>query len=210
MRHVKEAQLVARKRGEVTVRKLLPETLAGLDLERMIFPARARMIGVPHTEGTREYLTCERGAIELEELPFVMGVLGDFTGQPVEPLAKLKDRKFVDVTPDNFDEVLASMKPHLAFTVENKLSEDPEAGKLGVDLHFESLDDFAPDQVARQVKPLREMLVGVAVVVIRNSLRFNIEGQQHRSSAEQRHVRESVRESTKCSTPNRTDGFLLF
>ena len=55
-------------------------------------------------------------------------------------------------------EVLASMKPHLAFTVENKLSEDPEAGKLGVDLHFESLDDFAPDQVARQVKPLREML----------------------------------------------------
>jgi type VI secretion system protein ImpB len=50
------------------------------------------------------------------------------------------------------------MKPHLAFTVENKLSEDPEAGKLGVDLHFESLDDFSPDQVARQVKPLREML----------------------------------------------------
>jgi type VI secretion system protein ImpB len=98
------------------------------------------------------------GAIELKELPFVMGVLGDFTGQPVEPLAKLKDRKFVDVTPDNFDEVLASMKPHLTFTVENKLSEDPDAGKLGVDLHFESLDDFAPDQVARQVKPLREML----------------------------------------------------
>jgi len=98
------------------------------------------------------------GAIELKELPFVMGVLGDFTGQPVEPLAKLKDRKFVDVNPDNFDEVLASMKPHLAFTVENKLSEDPEAGKLGGDLHFESLDDFSPDQVARQVKPLREML----------------------------------------------------
>lgn len=98
------------------------------------------------------------GAIELKELPFVMGVLGDFTGQPVEPLAKLKDRKFVEVTPDNFDEVIASMKPHLSFTVENKLSEDPEAGKLGVDLHFESLDDFAPDQVARQVKPLRDML----------------------------------------------------
>jgi type VI secretion system protein ImpB len=98
------------------------------------------------------------GAIELKELPFVMGVLGDFTGQPTEPLAKLKDRKFVDVNPDNFDEVLASMKPHLSFSVENKLSEDPEAGKLGVELQFESLDDFAPDQVARQVKPLREML----------------------------------------------------
>jgi type VI secretion system protein ImpB len=50
------------------------------------------------------------------------------------------------------------MKPHLAFTVENKLSEDPDAGKLGIDLSFESLDDFSPDQVARQVKPLREML----------------------------------------------------
>jgi len=98
------------------------------------------------------------GAIELKELPFVMGVLGDFTGQPTEPLARLKDRKFVEVTPDNFDDVLASMKPHLSFTVENKLSEDANAPKLGVDLHFKSLDDFSPDQVARQVKPLRELL----------------------------------------------------
>lgn len=98
------------------------------------------------------------GAIEMKELPFVMGVLGDFTGQPAEPLAKLKDRKFVDVTLDNFDDVLASMKPHLAFSVENKLSEDPNAGKLGVDLTFKSLDDFSPDAVARQVKPLRELL----------------------------------------------------
>ena len=98
------------------------------------------------------------GAIEVKELPFVMGVLGDFSGQPVEPLAKLKDRKFVDVTLDNFDEVIASMKPHLAFSVENKLSEDPNAGKLGVDLTFKSLDDFSPDAVARQVKPLKELL----------------------------------------------------
>ncbi len=98
------------------------------------------------------------GAIEKKDLPFVMGVLGDFTGQPVEPLAKLKERKFVEVTPDNFDDVLASMKPHLAFTVENKLSDDANAGKLGVDLNFKSLDDFSPENVARQVKPLRELL----------------------------------------------------
>src|SRR5689334_19778983 len=97
-------------------------------------------------------------AIEKKELPFVMGVLGDFTGQPEEPLARLKDRKFVEITPDNFDDVLASMKPHLAFTVENKLSEEAEPGKLGVDLRFRSLDDFAPENVARQVKPLRELL----------------------------------------------------
>lgn len=97
-------------------------------------------------------------AIEIKELPFVMGVLGDFTGQPTEPLARIKDRKFVEVNPDNFDSVLANMKPHLAFSVENKLSEDPNAGNLKVDLNFKSLDDFAPESVARQIGPLRELL----------------------------------------------------
>lgn len=98
------------------------------------------------------------GAIEMKELPFVMGVMGDFTGQPVEPLARVKDRKFVEINPDNFDTVLESMKPHLAFSVENKLSEDPEAPKLKVDLNFKSMDDFSPENVARQVGPLRELL----------------------------------------------------
>jgi len=98
------------------------------------------------------------GAIELKELPFVMGVLGDFTGQPVEALAKLKDRKFVEVNPDNFDTVLAGMKPHLAFSVDNKLSDEPDAGQLKLDLNFRSMEDFEPEQVARQVKPLRELL----------------------------------------------------
>jgi type VI secretion system protein ImpB len=97
-------------------------------------------------------------AIEKKELPFVMGVLGDFTGQPEQPLPKLKDRRLVEVTPDNFDSVLESMNPHLAFAVENKLSDDPNGGQLKVDLHFKSLEDFEPEQVARQVKPLRELL----------------------------------------------------
>ena len=97
-------------------------------------------------------------AIEMKELPFVMGVLGDFTGQPEQPLARLRDRKFVEVTPDNFDSVLEGMKPHLAFSVENKLSEDSDAGQLKVDLRFKSLDDFEPENVAKQVKPLKELL----------------------------------------------------
>lgn len=97
-------------------------------------------------------------AIEIKELPFVLGVLGDFTGQPTEPLARLRDRKFVEVTPDNFDSVLAGMKPHLAYKVENKLTDDPEVGWLGVDLNFKSMEDFEPQNVARQVKPLRELL----------------------------------------------------
>jgi type VI secretion system protein ImpB len=98
------------------------------------------------------------GAIEMKELPFVMGVLGDFTGHPSEPLARLKDRKFVEVTPDNFDDVLKSMKPHLGFRVANRLSDDPGAGQIGVDLRFENLDDFSPDRVAEQVEPLRKLL----------------------------------------------------
>lgn len=98
------------------------------------------------------------GAIEMKELPFLMGVLGDFSGQPAEGLPRLKDRKFVELTPENFDDTLASMKPRLAFSVENKLSEDADVGKLKVELNFRSMDDFAPDAVARQVKPLRDLL----------------------------------------------------
>lgn len=97
-------------------------------------------------------------AIQLKELPFVMGVLGDFTGMPSEPLPKLKERRFVEVTPDNFDGVIEKMKPHLAYSVENKLSEDADAPQLKVDLNFKSMEDFEPEQVAMQVKPLRELL----------------------------------------------------
>src|SRR6202008_2922738 len=97
------------------------------------------------------------GAIEIKELPFVVGVLGDFTGQPEQPLAKLKERKFVEVNPDNFDSVLEGMKPHLSFAVENKLSEEPDAPNLKVDLRFKNMEDFEPENVARQVKPLKEL-----------------------------------------------------
>jgi type VI secretion system protein ImpB len=98
------------------------------------------------------------GAIEMKELPFVMGVLGDFSGQPSQPLPRLRDRKFTEVNPDNFDQVLEGMKPHLSFAVENKLSEEPDAPQLKVDLHFKNMDDFSPENVAKQVKPLKELL----------------------------------------------------
>ena len=98
------------------------------------------------------------GALEVRELPFVMGVLADFSGHPTDELPKLKDRKFVDVTLDNFDDVLASMKPHLHLAVDNKLSDDPNAGKIGLDLTFASMGDFAPDRVAQQVEPLQKLL----------------------------------------------------
>jgi type VI secretion system protein ImpB len=97
-------------------------------------------------------------AIENKEIPFVMGVLGDFTGQPTQPLPRVRDRKFVEVTPDNFDTVLEGMAPHLSYSVDNKLSDDPEAGQLKVDLRFKSLEDFEPERVASQIKPLKELL----------------------------------------------------
>src|SRR5215467_14676766 len=96
-------------------------------------------------------------AIEKKELPFVVGVLGDFTGQPTEPLPRLKDRKFVEIDGDNFDKVLEGMRPHLSYAVDNKLSDDPNA-QIKVNLDFKSMDDFEPEQVAKQVKPLKELL----------------------------------------------------
>ena len=96
------------------------------------------------------------GAIEMKELPFVMGVLADLSGNPAQPLPRLKERKFVEVNPDNFDTVLKSAQPRLQFTTDNKLS--PDGSKIAVELKFESLEDFSPDRVAEQVKPLRELL----------------------------------------------------
>ncbi len=96
------------------------------------------------------------GAIELKEIPFVAGVLGDFTGKPAEALPRIRDRKFVEIDRDNFNQVLAGMKPRLAFNVENKLS--GEASKLGIELKFNSIEDFEPDNLAQQVEPLRKLV----------------------------------------------------
>lgn len=113
-------------------------------------------------------------AIEMKELPFVLGVLGDFTGQPEQPLPRLRERKFVEVNPDNFDQVLEGMKPHLTYSVENKLSEDPDAPQLKVDLHFKSMEDFDPENVAKQVKPIRELLdLRTKLADLRGSLQGN-------------------------------------
>lgn len=97
-------------------------------------------------------------AIEQKELPFVMGVMGDFTGQPDpdKPVPRLKDRKFVNVDMDNFDEVLAGMAPRASYRVKNKLS--PEGGEFAVNLEFKQMDDFRPEAVVEQVEPLRRLL----------------------------------------------------
>jgi type VI secretion system protein ImpB len=95
-------------------------------------------------------------SIEMKEIPFVVGVLGDFSGKPDEPLPKLKDRKFVEIDRDNFDKVLEGMKPRLAYKVDNKLTDDDT--RMAVELRFKSLDDFHPERVANQVVPIRKMV----------------------------------------------------
>ncbi len=95
-------------------------------------------------------------AIEMKELPFVMGVLADLSGKPDEPLPRLRDRKFVELDRDNFNSVMKGMKPRLAFRVDNQLTNDDS--KLAVELRFNSLEDFEPERVAQQVDPLRKLL----------------------------------------------------
>jgi type VI secretion system protein ImpB len=96
------------------------------------------------------------GAIELKELPFVVGVLGDFSGKPEQPLGRVRDRKFVEIDRDNFNQVLSGMKPRLALRVDNKLSDDDS--KMRVELRFNSIDDFEPDSLVQQVDPLRKLV----------------------------------------------------
>lgn len=95
-------------------------------------------------------------AIENKELPFVVGVLGDFGNDPDAPKKRLKDRKFVNVDADNFDEVLDGVAPVTNFRVPNHLSE--EGGEFGVQLQFREMADFRPEAVVQQVAPLRGLL----------------------------------------------------
>jgi type VI secretion system protein ImpB len=111
-------------------------------------------------------------AIETKELPFVLGVLGDYSGsskpmggsvedalksgQSREPLPKLKDRKFVQIDGESFDEVMKGIGPHLSLRVDNKIKNNDS--QFAVDLDFKKMEDFEPAQVVKQVDPLRKLL----------------------------------------------------
>ena len=95
------------------------------------------------------------GAIEVKELPFVLGVMADLSGSPKDPLPRLKDRKMVEIDRDNFDQVLSAMAPRTVVKVDNKLS--GKGGSMNVELNFKSMDDFHPDHLVQQVEPLRKL-----------------------------------------------------
>lgn len=111
-------------------------------------------------------------AIETKELPFVLGVLGDYSGHPKEALPKLKDRKFVDIDRDNFDDVLKGVSPRLQVRVDNRLKKDDS--QIGVELKFEKMEDFEPQRVVSQLEPLRKMLeVRTRLSDLRNKITGN-------------------------------------
>jgi type VI secretion system protein ImpB len=99
------------------------------------------------------------GAAVVRELPFVVGVMGDFSGDPTKPLPALKDRKFVQIDRDNFNDVMARMTPGLNLKVENTLRKgDEEASEIAVNLTFKSMEDFEPGRVVEQVPALKKLM----------------------------------------------------
>lgn len=103
-----------------------------------------------------EYAVDTDGAIEMKELPLVVGVMGDYSGQPADPLPNLKDRKFINIDKESFDKVLKGMRPRLAFQVENTLTKD--GTNLPIELNFNAMADFEPANVAGQISPLRKLI----------------------------------------------------
>ncbi|MEJ8472469.1 type VI secretion system contractile sheath small subunit [Roseibium algae] len=95
------------------------------------------------------------GAEKTVQLPFIMGVMSDLSGKSEEPLPAVADRKFLEIDVDNFDDRMKSMKPRAAFTVPNTLTDE---GNLAIDITFESLDDFSPAAIAKNVEPLKKLL----------------------------------------------------
>ncbi|WP_282176042.1 type VI secretion system contractile sheath small subunit [Vibrio nereis] len=96
------------------------------------------------------------GATVKKELAFVVGVMGDFAGQNTEALKPIKERRFIQIDRDNFDDVLGKMNPKLSFRVDNKLSN--EGTQFNVDLSFKSMSDFEPAAIVEQVEPLRKLM----------------------------------------------------
>ncbi len=95
------------------------------------------------------------GAVVEKELPFVVGVMGDFSGNPTEPLAPMSERKFVQIDRDNFDDIMARMNPGVSMKVENTIKDD--GSEMAVELAFKSMADFEPGKVVQQVEPLRKL-----------------------------------------------------
>jgi type VI secretion system protein ImpB len=146
------------------------------------------------------------GAQVVKELPFVVGVLSDLSGANNKQLPKLKERKFVEIDRDNFDDVLKSMQPRVQMRVDNTLQGD--GSELSVELNFEKLSDFTPDSVVEQVEPLKKLME------VRNQLKdlqSRTEGNDRLeemldSVIDNETVREKLKEATGAEVPGEGEG----
>jgi type VI secretion system protein ImpB len=146
------------------------------------------------------------GAQVVKELPFVVGVLSDLSGANNKQLPKLKERKFVEIDRDNFDDVLKSMQPRVQMRVDNTLQGD--GSELSVELNFEKLSDFTPDSVVEQVEPLKKLME------VRNQLKdlqSRTEGNDRLeemldSVIDNETVREKLKEATGAEAPGEGEG----
>lgn len=109
----------------------------------------------PHVHITYE-VDKDDGTQEIKEIPFVMGILGDFSGHPTQPLKPLSQRKFISIDRDNFNEVMARMTPGLNIRVENTI--DNDGSELSLQLQFNSMEDFEPSKIVNQVAQLRKLM----------------------------------------------------
>ena len=115
----------------------------------------AKFIGRNRAPRVQIDYDCEILSDRKRELPFIMGVLADLSGDVKEPLPSLIERKFTEIDSENFDDVLKANKPRVAYQVNNTLTGE---GKMNIDITFESMSDFSPDNLAKNIEPLRKLL----------------------------------------------------
>ena len=140
------------------------------------------------------------GAEKKIQLPFVMGVMADLSGNPAEPLAPVADRKFLDIDVDNFDDRLKSMKPRVSFAVPNTITGE---GNMSVDITFESMDDFSPGAIARKVGALNKLLE--ARTQLANLITY-MDGKTGAEDLIQRALKDPALLQALASTPKPEDG----
>lgn len=136
------------------------------------------------------------GAQKKVSLPFVMGVMAELSGQSTQPQAPVSERQFLEIDSENFDERLKAMKPRVAAMVPNTLTGE---GRLGIDLTFESMDDFSPAAIARRVEPLNRLLEARGHLA--NLLTY-MDGKVDAEALVARLLADPALMRTLCATPN--------
>jgi type VI secretion system protein ImpB len=151
------------------------------------------------------------GSIQKKELPFIVGILADLSGKPENPLPRLKERKFVEIDRDNFDDVMGAIAPRLAFQVANKLQPDSNE-MINVLLSLKKMGDFSPDQIVQQIPALKKLfdarsrLNDLLAKLDGNDDLDGLLGQVLADTAEQAKLREDLKASSAANPASPPEG----